>query len=72
MKMRNCVFITALVFTSFVFAQSTIEGTVSDESGNPLVGANVIVEGTSLGAASGVNGDYTINVSAERLMGILL
>jgi len=69
MKMRNCFFITALVFTSFMFAQSTIEGTVSDESGNPLVGANVIVEGTSLGAATGVNGDYTINVSAGTVDG---
>ena len=69
MKMRNCFFISAFVFTSFVFAQSTIEGTVSDGSGNPLVGANVIVEGTSLGAATGVNGDYTINVSAGTVDG---
>ena len=69
MKMRNCFFISAFVFTSFVFAQSTIEGTVSDESGNPLVGANVIVEGTSLGAATGVDGDYTINVSAGTVDG---
>ena len=69
MKMSNCFFITAFVFTSFVFAQSTIEGSVSDESGNPLVGANVIVEGTSLGAATGVNGDYTINVSAGTVDG---
>jgi len=69
MKMRNCFFITAFVFTSFVFAQSTIEGSVSDESGNPLVGANVIVEGTSLGAATGVDGDYTINVSAGTVDG---
>jgi len=69
MKMRNCFFITALVFTSFMFAQSTIEGTVSDESGNPLVGANVIVEGTSLGAATGVDGDYMINVPAGTVDG---
>ena len=62
MKMRNCFFISAFVFTSFVFAQSTIEGTVSDGSGNPLVGANVIVEGTSLGAATDLNGVYMINV----------
>ena len=62
MKMRNCLFITAFVFTSFVFAQSTIQGTVSDESGNPLVGANVTVEGTAHGGASGANGDYVINI----------
>ena len=69
MKMRNCFLITVLIFTSFVFAQSTIEGTVSDGSGNPLVGANVIVEGTSLGAATGVDGDYTINAPAGTVDG---
>jgi len=69
MKMRNCFFITAFVFTSFVFAQSTIQGTVSDESGNPLVGANVTVEGTAHGGASGANGDYVINIPAGTVDG---
>jgi len=69
MKMRNCFFITALVFTSFVFAQSTIEGTVSDDSGNPLVGANVTVDGTSFGAATGVDGDYSINIPSGTVDG---
>ena len=69
MKMRNCFFISAFVFTSFVFAQSTIEGTVSDESGNPLVGANVTVDGTSFGAATGVDGDYSINIPSGTVDG---
>lgn len=38
-----------------------IRGTVRDrESGEPLVGANVLIEGTSLGAATDVNGEYII------------
>jgi len=69
MKMRNCFFITAFVFTSFVFAQSTIQGTVSDESGGPLYGANVTVEGTAHGGASGANGDYVINIPAGTVDG---
>ena len=69
MRMRNCFFITAFVFTSFVFAQSTIEGTESDESGNPLVGANVTVDGTSFGAATGVDGDYSINIPSGTIDG---
>ena len=41
-----------------------IAGTVTDEDGNPLAGANVIVVGTSSGAASGDDGSYVIlNVS---------
>ena len=64
MRMRYCYFITAFILTSFVFAQSTIEGIVYDETGVPLSGANVVVEGTAFGAATGGNGDYMINIPA--------
>ena len=69
MKMRYYYFITVFVFAGFVFAQSTIEGTVSDESGNPLSGANVTIDGTSHGGASGVDGDYVINVPSGTVEG---
>ena len=69
MKMRNCFFITAFVFTSFVFAQSTIQGTVSDESGGPLYGANVTVEGTAHGGASDEDGHYMINIPTGTVDG---
>ncbi len=69
MKMRYYYFITVFVFASFVFAQSTVEGTVSDESGNPLSGANVTIDGTSHGGASGVDGDYVLNVPSGTVEG---
>ena len=51
-----------LVITSFsLYAQSTISGTVTDESGNPLIGANVLVEGTVVGAATDIDGIFFIN-----------
>jgi len=37
-----------------------ISGTVSDADGEPLPGANIIIEGTSLGAAADTDGDYFI------------
>ena len=42
-----------------------VRGTVTDEStGEALVGANVLIDGTSLGAATDENGEYFIlNVS---------
>lgn len=52
---------------SFTFAQSgRISGKIIDSrSGEPLIGANIIVTGTSLGAASNINGEYLItNVTA--------
>ena len=48
--------------TSFLIAQSgTVSGRVTDaDTGDPLVGANVIVVGTNLGAATDINGEYSI------------
>jgi hypothetical protein len=43
-------------------AQGTVEGSVRDAAtGEPLVGANIIVTGTPAGAATDVNGYYRIN-----------
>lgn len=54
---------------SFTFAQTgRISGKVVDQqTGEPLIGANIIVVGTSLGAASDINGEYIIsNLSAGQ------
>ena len=69
MKIRYCYFIIVFVFTNFIFSQSTIDGTISDESGNPLDGANITVDGTSYGSASGVDGAYVINVPPGTVEG---
>ena len=69
MKIRYCYFITAFILTSFVLAQSSIQGTVSDESGNPLVGANVTIEGTALGGASDEDGHYMIKIPTGTVDG---
>ncbi len=43
--------------------QSIITGTVTDENGMPLPGANIIVKGTSNGAVSDFDGNYTLNIA---------
>lgn len=41
-------------------ATGTITGTVTDEEGQTLIGASVRLEGTTLGAATNVDGEYRI------------
>ncbi len=52
-----------LILSSALFAQKyNISGTVTGtETGENLVGANVYVKGTSMGAATDVDGNYTIS-----------
>ena len=50
-----------------LYGQNTITGIVTDESGEPLIGAGVLVEGTSLGVSTGIDGDYTISVPADAV-----
>ena len=57
-------FFLIVISTSFSYGQSTgtITGTVTDaKTGETLIGATVIVEGTDLGAATNSEGRYTIN-----------
>ena len=62
-KMRNLIkIIVVLNCAAWLFAQDgSISGTVSDADGNPLAGANVSVEGTSMGAATITSGAYSIS-----------
>jgi len=55
-------FTALLLLPALLAAQDgKLRGKVTDkESGEALIGANVVVEGTNLGAASDVNGDYII------------
>ena len=55
-------YITCLIFLQFIFAGTTgkISGKVVDENNQPLIGCNIVVKGTSLGAATNIKGEYFI------------
>jgi len=59
-KMLTVIFFTLPLM---LWAQSmTVTGTVKDvDTGEALAGANVVVEGTSLGAATSLSGSFTIS-----------
>ena len=70
--MKNPVKKLALVLAGLTVAwtlsaQKTITGVVTDESGEPLIGAGVVVEGTTVGTITGIDGDYTLAVPADAV-----
>jgi len=54
--------ILGLFFTAFAANAQQIKGVVTDANGVPQIGVSVFVEGTTLGVATGVDGDYTIDI----------
>ena len=50
----------SLGMTIALSAQNKVTGVVTDENGEPLMGAGVFVEGTTVGVVTGLDGDYEI------------
>ena len=46
--MKKAFLVVLMLSSSLIFAQNNISGSVSDESGNPIPGATVVVEGCLL------------------------
>lgn len=55
-------FFTALLALLLIgvqaFAQSAVSGKVTDESGEPCVGTNVLIKGTTTGTMTDLDGNY--------------
>lgn len=63
---RGCLFVVLVLFTGVLVAQSTVSGTITDaDNGDPLIGASVLVTGTSSGTVTDFDGKYTVNVPAN-------
>ena len=57
--MKKLVGILLTLSISLAVGQ-TVSGTVTDENGNGLAGANVAIDGTNMGAAADASGTYSI------------
>lgn len=68
-KIHFFLTLLALLFFQGVMAQSTtVTGNVSDDTGSPLPGVNVVEKGTSNGTSTDFDGNYAINVSDGAIL----
>lgn len=65
MKTKYKLILTSILFLfgAVAFAQQTVTGTVTDETGAPLPGATIFIEGTSTSATTDFDGNYSILTS---------
>ncbi|MDD2512465.1 MAG: TonB-dependent receptor [Proteiniphilum sp.] len=59
-----------LIIPEQQISQNRISGTVSDENGNPVIGANVVEKGTANGAVTDLDGTFTLNVADNAVLHI--
>jgi TonB-linked SusC/RagA family outer membrane protein len=57
-----------LCFINIIYGQSfTVEGTVNDASGQPLPGVNILIEGTSNGTVTNMDGYYSLQLPSGEV-----
>jgi iron complex outermembrane receptor protein len=54
--------IILLTICNFSYSQLTISGTISDSTGQPLSGANVVIEDIKMSSSSDLQGNYAISI----------
>lgn len=62
--MRTVFTLLFLLSSIYSFSQ-LVKGRVVDQSGRPIIGVNVIIEGTGTGTSSAVNGEFEIEIPSK-------
>ncbi|KJJ38396.1 SusC/RagA family TonB-linked outer membrane protein [Aequorivita vladivostokensis] len=68
-KFSGILTLLLVLVVQLAFAQEkTISGTVTDDTGLPLPGVNIIIKGTSTGTQSDFDGNYTIEAAVGQTL----
>lgn len=64
--LQSLVLVSFLMLSvQFSYAQFTATGKVTDTQGEPLIGATVLIKGTTTGTVTDIDGAYSLNVSTN-------
>ena len=61
--LRNALLLVAVLFCTAAYSQQTISGTVTGSNGEPLIGVNILIKGTSNGTTSDLDGNYSLTAN---------
>lgn len=67
-KLAFSLLLGAFAVSSWAQQAVTVKGTVKDSENNPVIGATVVVKGTTIGTTTDIDGNYTINVSPGQVL----
>jgi len=67
-KGLNLLVLSFFFFCSSVLSAQTVTGTVTDDTGEALIGVNIIEKGTSNGTITDIDGSYSVNCAADATL----
>ena len=63
-RLRMMVCLIGMLLPMCMFAQQiTVQGVVKDQTGETVIGASVMEKGTTNGTITGIDGDFSLNMS---------
>ena len=65
---RLFVLLCMMIVADAVFAQQRVSGVVKDRHGEPLIGANVYVKGTTITTITGISGEFNISAPSDAVL----
>ena len=67
MRFKNTILVLILLSLSlFISAQTLLQGTVTESSGETLIGVNVKIKGLSKGTVTDSNGKFSLSVPGSN------
>lgn len=67
---RMMLLFLGLVLSAAAFAQTTVNGLVKDETGEPIIGATVRIEGTADGTVTDIDGNFTLKAPSGATLSV--
>lgn len=67
-KLALTVLLGAFSVASWAQQAVTVKGTVKDSEDNPVIGATVVIKGTTRGTTTDMDGNYTISVAPGQVL----
>ena len=64
--MKRLILGTLMLMGVFAYSQTQLSGSVvDDETGEPLIGATILVEGTTTGTTTNFDGEFSLSVPSN-------
>lgn len=71
-KKLLCCFLALFASVSVAMSQVSLSGIVKDKQGAPIIGASVVLKGTTIGVATGVDGTFVLPVPDPKTAVLLV